>query len=235
MESKLDLIRRHPLFEGCDTKVIEPWLQARIHRLRTKPKGVIIFEKDERCSHLILLLKGQVLAKMDNGKNKYVVNTFEAPNTLAPYLIYCTKNDFPVYAKAETECLLFLIEPEEFSDLMARDHRLTMNFIALVSSCGQHLSRRLYASTFLSLRERTLDYLHGHELCHNTDELATYFGVSRPSISRIVATLRAEGLIVKMGNTIRLATDDERQEHAGRYKGSKHHKPSTDRKGDKDR
>lgn len=204
MDENFELVMQHPLFEGCNKELLESFVATQMHRLRWRKAGMLLFQKDEKCDYLKLLLKGEVHAMMDDGTQEFIINMFHAPSVIAPYLVYSTQSYYPAYAVTVADSLLLYINPQEFMELLPHDPQLMRNFISLVSSCGQILSRRLYNTTFLTLRQRVVDYLLRYESCESARHLAHYLGVPDPSVSRVLSQLRSDGLVEKQGHTFRL-------------------------------
>lgn len=79
-----------------------------------------------------------------------------------------------------------------------------MNFIAIISDRCQRLSRRVNDFALQSLKVRVVEYLKIHRRIENVGWLSRILGVARPSLSRILSELKAEGIIERTLDGIEL-------------------------------
>ena len=87
------------------------------------------------------------------------------------------------------------IDRNAFLDVMHNDSRIMLNFIRIISNRVLRLSRRLRDFAVHSLRERVMEYLRVHGRIENVGWLSQVMGVARPSLSRVLSELKAEGII----------------------------------------
>ena len=145
-------------------------------------------EKSERAS----------ISEREQARTEFkeiVVETLTGPIMLAPAFLFAKESRFPVNVIAKTDCTILYIPKSAFRDWLHRDPQLMMNFIGIVSNRCQRLSQRLNDFALQSLKERVLEYLRLHQRIDSVEWLAKVLGVARPSLSRVLSDLKAEGVI----------------------------------------
>jgi DNA-binding IclR family transcriptional regulator len=77
--------------------------------------------------------------------------------------------------------------------------------LGILSDRSHFLSGKVRSFAVKGLRNRVLDYIRQHGAIINVAEAAEMLGVARPSLSRLLADLQAEGLVerTKEGGYIR--------------------------------
>ena len=100
-----------------------------------------------------------------------------------------------VSVTAATECEVWTVNKEALFDFMLQHPEAMRRFVAEVSDRTQFLSRRLRQLTLQSLRSRVLDFLHERGRMESVQTAAQQLGVQRPSLSRVLSDLAAEGRV----------------------------------------
>lgn len=205
MEQLVEKIIEAPVFRGCRPDMLEDFLAGAPHRVRRREEGAHIVYMGDTCNDLVVLVEGIIYSTMTSQEGKeVVVETLTGPVVLAPAFVFASDNRFPVHVMAKTECTVLYISREAFLELLHRDSRMMMNFIAIISDRCQRLSRRLSDFALLSLEERVLEYMRKQRRIDNVGWLSRVLGVARPSLSRVLSKLKAEGVIERTLDGIRL-------------------------------
>ncbi len=123
------------------------------------------------------------------------IDRLDAPDILASAFIFASENRFPVSVFAETECTLWIIGREAFFDFMLTHPAVMRHFVRDISDRSQFLSRKLRSFALKSLRDRFLEILRRCGRIDSVSRTARLLGVQRPSLSRLLADLLAEGII----------------------------------------
>lgn len=202
-----DKLMGAPLFQRCDERVLAGFLDTVRSRVRLMESGEMIARMGDGCDEVMLLVEGEAYSTMSSDDKEVVVEQFAGPMVLAPAFVFATKNVMPVNVVAKTPCTMLYIARRDFLELLHRDSCLMMNFIQIVSNRCQRLSQRLNDFAVQSLRERVADYLHQHRRIDNVGWLARVLGVARPSLSRVLSELKAEGVIERTLNGIELVNE----------------------------
>ena len=185
-----------PVFKGCERSTLEELVSTTGHRLRHKEESAHIAYMGDELTDAVILVEGTIYSSMTNKEGKeIVVETLTGPIMLAPAFLFAKESRFPVNVIAKTNCTILYIPKSAFRDWLHRDPQLMMNFIGIVSNRCQRLSQRLNDFALQSLKERVVEYLRLHQRIDSVEWLAKVLGVARPSLSRVLSELRAEGVI----------------------------------------
>lgn len=195
-DNLIETLSRAPVFTGCEQSTLEELTGSASHRLRHKEEGTHIAYMGDELTDSVILVEGTVYSSMTNQEGKeIVVETLTGPIMLAPAFLFAKNSRFPVNVIAKTNCTILYIPKSAFRDWLHRDPQLMMNFIGIVSNRCQRLSQRLNDFALQSLKERVTEYLRLHQRIDSVEWLAKMLGVARPSLSRVLSDLKAEGVI----------------------------------------
>jgi len=192
----ISVLKRTPLFDGMDEQDILPFLFSPDHALRKYRAGEFIAMQDEVCRSLLLLCSGNARSQMVSSEGKQLtVSTLSAPLLLAPAFVFSSVKHFPANIEAIDECEILAMNKESFLRFI-REYPLAMNnFLQLVSDRVLMLSKKLKEFALQSLKSRLINYLRLHHSLISQTETAQILGVARPSLSRALSELIAEGCI----------------------------------------
>ena len=101
---------------------------------------------------------------------------------------------------------------------------LLNNFLDLISNRTHFLSERLWFMSFKTIKEKYAQYLlnllkEGETAVHvpkNQQELSEFFGVSRPSLARVVREMQNAGIIEQHRREVTIKDRDGLQDMAER-------------------
>ena len=130
-----------------------------------------------------------------------------APEILASAFIYGSENLLPVTIEATSSCKLWIISKDGLLNMMQKDATLLQNFLKDISDRSLFLSRKLNEFALQNLNTRLIGYMKRNSTIHNLQELAFILGVARPSLSRAVAMLVEQGIVIKSENGYELSAE----------------------------
>ena len=89
---------------------------------------------------------------------------------------------------------------------------LLLNYLNSISTRAQFLSQKLQFLSFKTIKEKVAhfflqkadDKFHSFELSNTQQQLADLFGVTRPSLARVISEMQQEGLIKIEKKTVTL-------------------------------
>lgn len=160
----------------------------------------------DTCNSLMLLTEGTVETRMGSETGREVViDRLQAPKIMAPAFLFSKDNTIPVEVLTITEGVIWYIHREAFFQFMTAHPEVLRAFLGILSDRSHFLSGKVRSFAVKGLRNRVLDYIRQHGTITNVGETAEMLGVARPSLSRILADLQAEGLVerTKDGGYIR--------------------------------
>ncbi len=191
-----------PLFEGCNKTVAEKILEKHPGRYAVYEKGDFIALQGYPCKTLFLLCEGGAYARMVSEEGKeFILDTLHAPEALASPFIFSTDRVFPVTIIASEACSIWILGRDALAELMEKDRAILHNFLRIISDHSMFLSRRLNEFALQSLSSRIVSYIERYGAIENLQETAFILGVARPSLSRAIAQLVAQGTLVKSGSS----------------------------------
>jgi len=225
-----------PLFGQVSTEDSAKMFRCLLDGRSTVGKNETIVAAGELQSAVGLLVRGQahVYARSKSGEEKYVttLNTGDcfgleyclrpAPEQAEPF--------YWVYSLvAATECQLAFLDASRMSNPCDRDcvcHRILMqNLIRVTAQSLYRQSQRIALLTVKSMRGRILAYLlqrieiEGEDpttisLPFNRNRMAAYLDLSRPSMSRELASMKEEGILDYYLDTIQILNMEKLLEQA---------------------
>ena len=172
-----------------------------------------IFEKGEWIAHqgdtvtaLYILLKGSVKAEMISDSGAVLnIETIYAPNPLASAFLFAENNQFPVDVSALEDCEIMVIPKESVMKQLAANQTFLQEFMAFNSNRTHFLSERLKFLSTKTIKGKLAQYILARAnnadftMEMNQTDLAEYFGVARPSLSRSISEMIDDEVISLKG------------------------------------
>ncbi len=197
-------LSQSPVFKGIPPQEIQRLLTLVPHAVKKFHKGQTIAYRGDTCDKLLILLTGSIRGEMLDFNGKIVeVETMHAPSPIAAAFLFGRKNLFPVDAVAIEDVFLLSIPKDSLLQLMQMNPILLTNYLDVVSNRTHFLTERLWFMSFKTIRQKIAHYLlklaapdqNKVFLPKKQEELSQFFGVSRPSLSRVIGELEKEKII----------------------------------------
>ncbi|MDR2036932.1 MAG: Crp/Fnr family transcriptional regulator [Bacteroidales bacterium] len=190
------VLLKNPVFRNITASRLESFMDRTSSAIRSYPAGDFIAMQDTPYHSLYFLCKGKVRTRMVNDVGKQItIEEMEAPRLLAPAFIYASENRFPVNVQTLTECEVWVVNKDDFTQLMHEEPVIMENFLRIISDRSLFLSKKLNAFALQDLKGRLAAYLLENPDARNQQEIADILGVARPSLARIISELSDEGMI----------------------------------------
>lgn len=199
-----DLLAGCPVFNGIDTNTAKKLLSKIHFRIKKFAKDEIVVFSGEKVSNLLIVLSGSVRGEMIDYSGKTIkIEDIEAPKPLATAFLFGKENNYPVTVTANSDVQILLVPVNEFLKLLQLEKRLLVNYLNSISTRAQFLSEKLNFLSFKTIKEKVAHFLlkntgdkfHSFELKNSQQQLAQLFGITRPSLARVLGELKKEGLI----------------------------------------
>ncbi len=207
------LLNQCPVFRGLGEHESQDML-SRIHfQIKSFEKDEIVVLAGEEVKNLFIVLAGSVRGEMIDYSGKTVkIEDVEAPQPLASAFLFGKENRFPVTVTANVPTRILAVPVPEFLKLLQLNSILLRNYLDSISSRAQFLSQKLHFLSFKTIREKVAHFLlkqagdrfHSFELKAKQQQLADLFGVTRPSLARVLGEMQNEGLIKIEKKTVTL-------------------------------
>ncbi len=195
------------LFQAITRDETERILKCSKSRMKTYPGGTYIFEQGGVPTRLFLLLEGQVqICKDFTSGKRDVLYLVESGNVFGEIFLFGDRKHYWYDAVAVTDVTVLEMPWDFFYHFCSNacDHhkQLTQNMLEILSENNFKITRKLHIVSTSSLRERiaiwlidSMDEMGNVELKMNREQLADFLGVARPSLSRELMRMQADGLI----------------------------------------
>lgn len=197
------------LCRGVDVVELDKLLSAVSSRVETYPKGAIVLQSGSRYDALRVILEGTVSAEMHHPNGKSVtIETIDAPEPVAPAILFAPRRALPVAVVAATEVRLLVLPLEAVLDLCQRNRFFLINFLTEIGGKISLFAEKFRLLEFSSLRKRIAAYLAPRledgefTLPFPKEKLAEFLSVARPSLSRELSAMGADGIISMDGRRI---------------------------------
>jgi len=185
--------------------------------LRSFRKGNILLLAGCAYDTLWVLLEGSVAAEMHSPSGKALrIETIAAPEAIATAMLFSPDAVLPVTVEALEDSRAVLLPRETVIRLCQKNRAFLENYLRDAGSRIAAFSERFRLLQFSTLRERLADWLLRQAargggspddlvtLTSSKEKLAETFGVTRPSLSREILAMDADGLIAADGREIRI-------------------------------
>lgn len=195
------------LFHSITEQELERILKCSKSRIKKYPQGSYIFEQEGVPAKLFLLLEGQVqICKDFTSGKRDVLYLVEEGNVFGEIFLFGDRRHYWYDAVASRDVTVLEVPWDFFYHFCSNacDHhkQLTQNMLEIMSENNFKITRKLHIVSTSSLRERiaiwlvdSMDETGVVELRMNREQLADFLGVARPSLSRELMRMQADGLI----------------------------------------
>lgn len=188
-----------PLFRGSNASLVTRILRDFPGRFASYGKGDFIAMQNSVCRSIFLLCEGSVYAQMTSDEGKeFTLDTLSAPDVLASAFVFGTENIYPVTIIANSDCKMWVVSRDCLQELIEQDKVVLHNFLTVLSDHSLFLSRKIHEFALQTLSSRVVGYLQRNGMIQNLQEAAFILGVARPSLSRAIAQLVAQGVLCKV-------------------------------------
>lgn len=194
-----------PMFRGLKPDEIQGLIERVGHSVKSFSKGQTIAQREEEVKNLCIIVEGSVKGEMVDFSGKILkIEEMQAPMPIAHAFLFGERNRFPVDVVALEDCKILFIPKADFMRLMQQNATVLSNYLNAISNRAQFLSNKLWFLSFKTIKEKIAHYLLNISrseskttivLPKSHQELAEFFGVTRPSLARVFADLEAEGVI----------------------------------------
>jgi CRP-like cAMP-binding protein len=207
------LLSACPLFKGISTPDIEIIFSSIPFRIRKFQSGSMVCMGGEQVKSLLVVISGVVKGEMADYAGRVIkIEDIPAPGTIAPAFIFGKKNRFPVNVIAISPVEILLIDKFDFLNLLKKNDSVLINFLDMISNRSQFLTEKIKFLNFKTIKGKLAHYILQRSVTDGNvlslgltqNDLADFFGVTRPSVSRALGDLEREGYIVANGKNIKI-------------------------------
>jgi CRP-like cAMP-binding protein len=205
------LLDQCPVFRGVPEHDSKKLLNEIHFQVKSYTKGDVVAIAGEPVTNLLIILSGSVKGEMIDYSGKTIkIEDIEAPRPLATAFLFGQENRFPVTVTANSNVKILAIPVAEFLILLQRNTQILRNYLNSISSRSQFLSQKLHFLNFNTIREKVAHFLlqrageklHSIEVKATQQQLSEMFGVTRPSLARVLSEMQREKLFIIRKKTV---------------------------------
>ncbi|MGG7153183.1 Crp/Fnr family transcriptional regulator [Clostridium neonatale] len=219
MEEIVKKLEKNELFNNVDKTKMLKILGNLKYSIVSYKKGEVIFQEEEICSAIGLIIDGTINIERiyPNGKS-IVMSKFKDGDVFGEALLFSKVNKYPATVIALSDCKVLYLRKNEIIKLFSVENKLMENFMMLLSEKIIILNNKIRSISLKSVRQKVVDYIlceymneknEEIKLKYSKEEIANDIGIPRPSLSRELIKLRDEGLINFSRNKITILNIEE--------------------------
>ena len=197
-----DTLSLCPICKNIPINERENFLKELNFKTKIFKKDDFIAQQGDIVKSLYILLKGSVKAEMISDSGTVLnIETIEAPSPLASAFLFAKNCRFPVDVVALEDCEIIIIPKDSVMKQLATNKAFLQEFMSFNSNRTHFLSERLKFLSTKTIKGKLAQYILSKSnnttftFDMNQTDLADYFGVARPSLSRTLSEMVNEGII----------------------------------------
>ena len=202
----IEILKETVVFNGIDEKTIKNILEKTKYEIKKySPNESIAFRGDE-VRGLYIILKGTLTTEMLTEEGNVIkIEELVPSDVIASAFIFGKKNSFPVDLAAKDEAEILYVERKEFLKLLFSQEKILENFLNEISNKTQLLTSKIWNSfNNKTIKKKFCDYVKKNQKnnlfsIQNLGALAEYFGIERPSLSRVLSDLVKDEKLERIG------------------------------------
>ena len=212
----IEILKETVVFNGIDEKTIKNILEKNKYEIKKySPNESIAFRGDE-VKGLYIILKGTFTTEMLTEEGNVIkIEELGPSDVIASAFIFGKKNSFPVDLIAKDEAEILFVERKEFLKILFSKEKILENFLNEVSNKTQLLTSKIWNSfNNKTIKKKFCDYVKKNQKdnlfsIQNLGALAEFFGVERPSLSRVLSDLVKDEKLERIGRNKYKILDEE--------------------------
>jgi CRP/FNR family transcriptional regulator, dissimilatory nitrate respiration regulator len=202
-----------PILKGVSPDLLLQHFEKLQFQIKSFKKDDVLAIQGDEVNRLMILLQGSARGEMTDFAGHVIkIEDVAAPRPLAGAFLFGHENRFPVDVLANEPVKVLVIYREEFLKLLRMNETIQMNYLNLVGSKAQFLSKKIKFLSFKTIKGKIAHYLFGLKqneegiICipASQQELADLFGVARPSVARALGELENEKLITAQNRIVKI-------------------------------
>lgn len=210
----LETLSKTNLFRNVATNDIFKILSHVHYKMKHFEKDELIAISGEQCTQLLILLNGSVRGEMIDFSGKSLkIEDIKGPETVASAFVFGNENRFPVNITANESVDIVFISRDSLLKVFQDNKQVLLNFLNAISTRSQFLTKKMKFLSFKTIQGKMAHYIlslvtKGEsmvvELPKSQTELSIIFGVTRPSLGRVIAEMEEKGIIEMDKRTVKL-------------------------------
>jgi CRP-like cAMP-binding protein len=210
--SNIDLIRNTTLIKSLSYGDVHTNLKNGKFKIVSYKKNSVIHFDGELCSKLEIIISGKVVIdRIEESGNLLTISEFYKDDILGGNLLFSKNPYYPMTVSTQLSTDILEIDKEVLFELFCNNPVFLRTYLELTSDRAFILGDKIKHYVNKTIRESIMNYLNyeskkqksNHIKLNITKKaLAERIGVQRTSLSRELAKMRKDGLIVFDRNSI---------------------------------
>lgn len=199
-------LRETVVFNDLDEDTIKDILEKTKYEIKKYSLDEPIAFRGDEVKGLYIILKGTLITEMLTEEGNIIkIEELVPSDVIASAFIFGKKNSFPVDLNAKDEAEILFIERKEFLKILFSKEKILENFLNEVSNKTQLLTSKIWNSfNNKTIKKKFCDYVKRNQknnefFIENLGALAEFFGVERPSLSRVLSELVKDEKLERIG------------------------------------
>lgn len=195
------------IFRGIGEKEINEIFKNINYYTKSYVNEEFIAFRGDKVECYMILFEGELVAEMQKINGKVVkIENLSPFSDIAPAFVFGKDNHFPIDLYAIKPSKILYIPKNELLKITQSNIRILENLLNSFSNRTQFLSKKLWFSNKTieeKLATHILENLNSSEIWvikKSITDLANIFGVSRPSLSRVITGLVEENILERLEN-----------------------------------
>ena len=222
MKDIINNIKYNALFSKVTESELEELLKHLNYSIEKYDKGTVIAQEDDNCSAIGLVLEGRVnIERIYPSGKGIVMKKLHCGDVFGEALIFSKTTTYPATVMADSNCAVGYLNKAELIKLFSLNDTILENFMMLLSDKVVMLNNKIKSISLKNVRQKVVDYILQEYIVQkqlvislkmNKEEIASFIGIPRPSLSRELSKLRDEEIIKFDRNTITILDIEKLEE-----------------------
>ena len=201
----IDLLEKNEFFIGLKAEEIGKILESVKYSFEEYKRGSVIAIEEEDCSSIGLILEGIIeIQRIYPSGNSIIVKRLKCGDVFGEALVFSKESTYPATIISTTDSKILFVNKNEILRLCLREEKILENFVSLLSDKVFMLYNKVKSLAFKSVREKVINFILELQKSQQNDlvklksskeDIASYLGIPRPSLSRELIKLREDKLI----------------------------------------
>ena len=206
MTKNINLIRSTTLIKSLSGEDILTNLKSGKFKVTSYKKSSVVHFDGERCSKLEIILSGKVVVdRIGESGNLLTISEFYNDDILGGNLLFSKNPCYPMTVLTQLPTDILEIDRETLFELFCNNPIFLRTYLELTSDRAFILGNKIKHYINKTIRESIMNYLNYESKIQNSNRiklnttkksLAEKIGVQRTSLSRELAKMRDDGLIL---------------------------------------
>ena len=212
MNQNLKLLQDATLLKGLQPEDIQAYVNEGSFRLVTYKKNTILHFEGEPCTSLEIILSGKVaVERIDQSGGLLAIAEFYSDDILGGNLLFSRNPCYPMTITAQQPSVIVGIKKDLLFEMFCKNPSFLRTYLEYVSDHAFILGDKIKHYVNRTIRESVLSFLNFESKKQGTNHiqlnmtkkaLAEKIGVQRTSLSRELAKMKNDGLILFDTNSI---------------------------------